>query len=491
MGQQDFGSEVIIQIPKLGDLISKMYLKCDISLNGSNGKFCWINKIGHNIIKHIDIILGGDKIDRQYSEWFDLWYELTRNISQEIGYNKLIGNYDEMVNLSSNEKNTTIYLPFQFFFNKFYGLSLPLIALQYHKLRIEIKLNDFEKLYIKERSTIINGSISNLNLICNFIFLDNEENNKFAKNKHEYLIEQTQFSGINNVNSLNEAYILNFSHPCKVLYWFMRNGNFINSKYFLSYISEIDFLNNTNKKLINDASLRYIFSKMYSNDGLVYIKLDGSGNNVCNSETNLTYYEGSSIKTNDGLVEIQCNYESLIFISPNTANCNINNFDNWIVKKNLSIDIISQPIDSILVDSNRTNDINNLGHRNYDILVNQFNNYGKYIDYTCNPIISSQLRLNGHIRFTEQSSNFFNYLQAYETHKSSPKDGINLYSFSLYPLEHQPSGTCNFSKIDSTSLELKFDENIVSISDNQLYIFTLNYNILRFMNGMAAIAFNN
>lgn len=113
------------------------------------------------------------------------------------------------------------------------------------------------------------------------------------------------------------------------------------------------------------------------------------------------------------------------------------------------------------------------------------------MDYSFNPVMTSLLKLNGHERFAEQTGEFFNYLQPYETHKSTPKDGINLFSFALNPLEHQPSGTCNFSRIDNTSLSIKFDSEIINVAGNKLVIFVLNYNILRIMNGLAGISYSN
>ena len=491
IGQENFGSELSVNIPKLGDLVTKMYFKCNLKLNGENGNFSWTNRIGHHLINYIDLLIGGERIDRQYSGWLDIWYELCRNISHDRGYNKLIGNYDTMVNLSKNEKSTTIFLPLQFYFNRHNGLAIPLISLQYHKLNIEFKINELDKLIIKEKDVIIEAKISDFTLLCNFVFLDNEENSKFSKNSHEYLIEQTQFNGIEKVNTEIESYTLNFNYPCKSLYWYMKNGNFINNKLFLYYLSENYLANNSNDELLTKASIRYILSQMYSENGNIYITLDGSGNNITNSENNKTFYEGSSISTIDGLVEIQCNYDNLVFTDSNKGICKADDFNNWIVIKPLSIDKVSKPIDELFNLISRTNDIFNIGHQKYDIFVNQLSNYGKYIDHSFNPILTSQLRLNGHIRFSEQESNFFNYLQPYETHKSSPNDGINLYSFSLYPIEHQPSGTCNFSKIDNVTLDLKFDDEIIDIDNNELYVFTYNYNILRFMQGMAGLVFNN
>ena len=132
-----------------------------------------------------------------------------------------------------------------------------------------------------------------------------------------------------------------------------------------------------------------------------------------------------------------------------------------------------------------------IGNSDFDITVYQWNNFGKYLDYSFNPVITSLLKLNGHERFAQQTGEFFNYLQPYETHKSTPKDGINLFSFALNPLEHQPSGTCNFSRIDNTSLNIKFDSDIINVAGSKLVIFVLNYNILRVMNGLAGISYSN
>ena len=231
---------------------------------------------------------------------------------------------------------------------------------------------------------------------------------------------------------------------------------------------------------------------MYSNNGIINLKLDGTGNIIANSESTNTFYEASSITSNDGLVTIQANYNSMtIDTVNNTATCSANNLDNWEVIVSLSIDNISKPISILLDNITRTTDINNKGHSDYDVSVYQWNNYGKYIDSSINPIKKSVLTLNGNLRFAEQESEFFNYLQPYENHKSTPKDGINLYSFALNPIEHQPSGTCNFSRIDSSILELKFDPDIVNISGNQLSIYTFNYNILKIMEGTGDIAYNN
>ena len=395
---------------------------------------------------------------------------------------------------SSNELVTYVAEKYQNI-TAFNGLAIPIIALDQTNVVINFTLRNSNQLIVKENSANVVASISNISLLCNYIFLDNDERQRFASLKHEYLIEQVQFSGIESVTSIEEIYNLNFNHPCKALYWCMKNGNFISGLHFLSYIPESNEFNrngfDNNRKLKTIASLRYIFSQIKSFDGIVTLSLNGTGETIASSQTINTIYEANLITSFDGKVSIRANYNSLdINTVNNTATCSINDYSNWEVIKFLSIDDISTPINELMSGILRTTDTLNLGHLNYDVSVYQWNNYGLNLDESINPITKSVLLLNGHLRFSEQESEFFNYLQPYETHNCAPKDGINLYSFALNPLEHQPSGTCNFSRIDTSVLELKFNDKISSISNNQLTIYTFNYNILRISEGLGAITFS-
>lgn len=497
-GDFSFGNNLSSTIAKNGDLITKMYIKCDVSLTGTDGKFAWINKLGHALIEEVELLIGGNRIDKQYSEWLNIWYELARNVSQDKGYDKMIGNNSDMTELSTDSKSTTLYIPLKFYFNKFNGLAIPLISLQYHDVRVDFKLRSSDQLIIKESKTVVSASISNISLLVNFVFLDSVERKRFASSQHEYLIEQIQVSNNEKVNLEENIYKLNFSHPCKSLYWMVQNGNFISGKSFLGYTPESKYIYRSgyadlNLDLIKYCSVRYVLSQVYSLDGIVKLSLNGSGVESVSSvvSTVETVYNHHSITLGD--VVIKANYNSLTNIDNvnNTAECDSNNIDNWELVTGMSIDNISTPVDELMSGFTRTSDSLNIGNSDFDIIVYQWNNFGKYLDYSYNPVLSSLLKLNGHERFAEQSGEFFNYLQPYETHKSTPKDGINLFSFALNPLEHQPSGTCNFSRIDNTSLNIKFDSDIINVSGTKLVIFVLNYNILRVMNGLAGISYSN
>ena len=124
-------------------------------------------------------------------------------------------------------------------------------------------------------------------------------------------------------------------------------------------------------------------------------------------------------------------------------------------------------------------------------VVDHFN-YGRWVDCTSNPVSTAKLQLNGHDRFQQRDGNYFNYVQPFQHFSNTPADGINVYSFALKPEEHQPSGTCNFSRIDNATLNVGLAANTVTGSgDDNLNIYTVNYNVLRVMSGMAGTAYSN
>ena len=128
----------------------------------------------------------------------------------------------------------------------------------------------------------------------------------------------------------------------------------------------------------------------------------------------------------------------------------------------------------------------------HGVYVTDHFNYGRWVDCTVNPITSGKLQLNGHDRFQTRDGNYFNYVQPFQHFSNTPADGINVYSFALKPEDHQPSGTCNFSRIDNATLNISLNNDTVTGSnDDNLNIYTVNYNVLRVMSGMAGTAYSN
>ena len=114
-------------------------------------------------------------------------------------------------------------------------------------------------------------------------------------------------------------------------------------------------------------------------------------------------------------------------------------------------------------------------------------NFGILINGEVNPVEWALIQLNGHDRFDRREGAYFNYVQPDQHHTNTPADGINVYSFAIHPEQHQPSGTCNLSRIDNTQLNIWFKDStfvtglpnlFLFNNDNQLYIFDFNYNVL-------------
>ena len=123
----------------------------------------------------------------------------------------------------------------------------------------------------------------------------------------------------------------------------------------------------------------------------------------------------------------------------------------------------------------------------HNVTVNLQNNYAQNLDGSGNPVSTGLLQLNGHDRFAERDGTYFNSVQPYQHFPHAPSQGINVYSFAANPAEHQPSGSCNFSRIDNAQLVLTIGGGVTGT----LNVYALNYNVLRVMSGMGGLAYSN
>jgi len=246
-----FGKKISCTIERSGDLISKMMLEIKLPAIGTSSNISWINSIGHHIIEYIEIEIGGLVIDKHYGSWMEIYSEFCIPESLQLGYYKMIGKTDVFTNVS--QKNSMkLYIPLQFWFCKNIGNALPLIALQYHDVKINLKLRDFSECWYSGSSDGVMGSnvpnelqISSCQLFTDYVFLDMDERRKFAQSSHEYLIEQLQVNILNNVSEKKklENVCLTFNHPIKELYWTLQ----------LNSINKINDWNNFSNTVKDDS----------------------------------------------------------------------------------------------------------------------------------------------------------------------------------------------------------------------------------------------
>lgn len=344
-----------------------------------NIKFAWVDRIGHAITEYIEVRIGGHIIDKQFDSWLNVWYELSANRSMERTYFELIGNVPELTTFDRNVKPQYILrIPLQFWFCRFSGLAIPLVALEYHNVSFHVKFRRFDELcYIEEGNSVkfslaengltleeVPDTISGVNIdaqmMIDYYYLDSPERRRFAQSSHEYLIEQLQFLSEPNVTQQSIQILLsNFVHPTQEVIWVSQKQKY-------------------------------------------RVNVDGFN---------------------------QCRWDNYSISDANVGN----------------------------------------------------------------PIATSSINFNSLVRVAAYDGNYFNYVQPYQTHNTTPSDGINIYTFAIFPEEFQPSGTANFSRISRIILNISFISSIIAnnvITDPVIvFVFTRNLNILRIINGFGALAF--
>ncbi len=525
-GNPDFGRRASVTITRNGDLITKVYLMVTLEevTPSAGAKFAWVRRLGHALIKSVEVEIGGSRIDKQYGVWLNIWWELARHAGDgERGFLKMIGDVPELTAYNSATKPEYImYIPLQFWFNRHVGLALPLIALQYHEVRLHFDFSRVEDLVVSNDAFKSNDlrdlRMKDAMILVDYIYLDSEERRRFAQVGHEYLIEQLQFTGEESVQTQTGKYKLDYNHPTKELVFAMKNGNYTRGKAFMCYTHKDDWNECGPCGILAECALKVLKESMclleadivecdaYGGENIIQNGAEppneGTWEAFCPGESGCTANGKISVENNSTDKTLWINTDSLIVKDCPTpysitgkiyGDVSVSS-DNVVTCTNVSSDLtvrdLSLPIE-LLCDTRCDSD---------DPCVNQCHNFGILIDGTGNPVEFALLQLNGHDRFDRREGPYFNYVQPDQHHTNTPADGINVYSFALHPEQHQPSGTANLSRIDNTQLNIWFrDTTVVSgdpglnflNADNKLYIFAFSYNVLRIMSGMGGLAYSN
>ena len=498
-GQADFGRRVTCTISRNGDLAYRTYLQVTLpEINqgmkgsGDEGVYArWLDFPGEQLIAQVEVEIGGQRIDRQYGDWMHIWNQLTLTSEQQRGYFQMIGNTTQLTFLTDPSFNavdgpcesgaptqvcaprnalpeSTLYVPFQFWYCRNPGLALPLIALQYHEVKINLDIRPIDECLFAvgtlncdtsssssvKVTTAYNQSLVAASLYVDYVFLDTDERRRMAQNPHEYLIEQLQFTGDESVGSSSNKIKLNFNHPCKELVWVVQpdaNVDYCSSLECgqplnrvlgaqpFNYTDAIDVLPNAihafgGPESVAATTQSFINDNMFNDAGAVDLTgtteywQDAQGNNYTNP--NFAPEVGATDFMNSGVSDAGT------FVLSETS-----------------------------------------------------------LDMHCwgeNPVVTGKLQLNGQDRFSEREGTYFDLVQPYQHHTRNPDTGINVYSFALRPEEHQPSGSCNFSRIDNATLQLVLSNATVQGTRTaKVRVYATNYNVLRVMSGMGGLAYSN
>ena len=347
-------------IKRYGDLLSNLYLYIELpEIVSSDSNETWkgyVNGVGYSIIKSVSLDIGGLIIDKLDYTWLDIYNELYDQKSDD-----LIGKFNTDITLQENSNSKKLYIPLKFWFTKNPGLSIPLIALQYHEIKINIEFKNWNEIIKSNISNFITTNTKiKAHIIADYIHLDDNEKKFFTATNHEYLIEQLQILSEYDItnNTTNAKVPLDFSHPIKEIVWVIAD-------------------------------------------------------NVNHSQ--------------------------------NTKTGN-----NWLSYTSIS------------------------------------SSYG-------DTFTTAKITMNGLDRTNDMSCEYYRQVIPYESYNFLPRKYIYCYSFSLNPTQFQPSGSCNYSKINKSYLHINFNpiNNIGGTTNGRIKIYGTNYNILSIKQGMGGVLFMN
>lgn len=234
-GTPDFGQRITCVIPRLGDLLGRTYLHVVLprltytDTSGAKIPVSYVNSIGHALIQEISLEIGEHEIDRQTGEWMEIWSQLTDSYQYTNALDTMLGRtagYAVPTLIpGSASSGAELYIPLQFFFCRNAGWYIPLLALQYHTVRINVTIAPLQTLFYTPL-LVTNPSLGiqvnpahivSMQLWSDFVFLDTEERRRFVSSPHDYLIEQVQYTPL--VNILSNQSIVNihchFNHPIR------------------------------------------------------------------------------------------------------------------------------------------------------------------------------------------------------------------------------------------------------------------------------------
>lgn len=525
-GSASFGNEINFTISRNGDLIHKLFFSAEVyaTVDSDNGKWAWVKNLGTSIIESVQVQIGGTTIDKQFGVWMDVWHELSKKDDHSHSYDICVGNTSSNTTLSKksndNDKKTKLFVPLNFWFCRSVGLSLPLIALQYHEVKVQIKLREQKHIYVKDSVDPISGEefnvvpvIKNAKLLTTYIYLDTNERRKFAQESHEYIITQVQEQNdtITSPSTSGDTTMkFNFNHPTKLLTWIGQLNKFDKN-------NTNEFLGNDRQSCTKNFIIRYCLSNLRSSSEVVSgdkITFGLDYNNTILLLTNGLGDSGlSSSSLSDRLVlggtnQLNSSYsyfsDIVKVLSSATVTWNSQQADNanfkvtdvlWnsiSVPELLSADTCSKIVSSELESSGSTSSnvfssVSSSSVLGSTVYFKSCNNYGFNLDGSGDCIKDSHILLNGQDRIEKLDSTFFNHIVPYVSGLNSPPPGIYSYGFGFDLSSDKPDGTCNFSRIDNAELKNTFNTN----ESLHLTLFGYNFNCLRIMGGMGGLAYSN
>lgn len=477
-GTGNFGSKVVATIQKLGDLVSKMYLRIKLPALGAGQ--CWCPRVGFALLKYLELRVGGTPCEKQDGAvWYNVRYELEQDLNKTPAMEQMIGDTAELTVPGAGTPEHYLWIPLNFYCCRVDGLAVPLIATQYHDTQVEIEFNTLDKLVCGPNASSATGSMLSCSLFADYTYLGNVERTKFAESSHEYLIEQVQTNNGESVSNQSQKFRVDFNHPCKAMHAVVQQNKYTSGKKFMAWNPKD--AEDMRQRATKRAALAY---GTVGTDGIYAVSGTMADSALQTAIDNAKVagldISGNAITDVDGLVvtgdALDMRYVSYTIDEWNTATAGVA----------------------------RTTTEGSDGVAANDVTVNDWTNFGMWLNRQGNPVSEILIQLNNSERLSKRDAGYYNYVQAVQCFKSAATDGLNSYSFALHAFDHQPSGSCNMSRIDNAAIHIDFVTSVKMVVSGALAsvsvtpyanakctILATNYNVFRVMGGMAGMGFNN
>ena len=438
-GDLTFGKRINCTIKRTGDLLAGISLEIDlpaISGKRTGTIMKWTNSIGHSIINTVEIEIGGQIIDRQYGEWMEIWSELTISGGHLNGFNTMIGKSVNEQAVDANKK-VKLIIPLQFWFCRNIGLAIPLVALQYHEVKLYLDLKPFEQCWKKEVKRYY------------------VETNSSNQNKVDIVSGEGEF-------------------PYETV--FKTEDVFANQKFYWEIDGKEEIVSTSLGGSVTEATQITLSSNTIAGrKGYAYLQTDEPDKEYVIEDIRI-FCEYIFLDTNERKYFAQTQHIYLIEQLQFNGNSSY---------------LLSQESSKVQLEFNHPcKELFWVSQMDLSKTFNHNFNFSDKIDisYGDNPIVDCLLHINGQERFSVRNANHFRYEIPYRRHTRIPENFIYVYSFSLKPEQLQPSGTCNFSRLDSSELIFNFKSKLLA---SKVRVYALSYNILNVKNGMGGVAYSN
>lgn len=419
-GEVDFGKSVTVRIGRDGDLLHRIMIELDIpAITSTNGNtISWVNALGHVIIERADLYIGELLVDRHYGEWFEIWSELSLDQSKRNGYNNMISKYESFTSVTGPLK---LLIPLQFWFCRNIGLSLPLVALQYHEVKLVIKLREFAQLWTFG------------------------PNNNYTASQSGTTVTTTAGPEFDDTD------------VTKIFYW-------------------ADGTSDTIGALVSGNTRQATVSTSGAKSSQVgYTKPDDVPASTPSITDARIYTDFIFLESFERKRFAQNSHEYLIeqvqFDSNTTYQSN-QTFLRVPIPFNL-------PVKQMIW-------VSQLQRYTEDRMYYNFSDTMDPLATPDDPIEKAVIHFNGQERFEERIGEYFRLAQPYYHSTRCPSSHIYSYNFAVAPEKHQPSGSANFSLLNTVDLRLTYKS---TVGDSSVRVYALSYNVLKIKSGMGGLLY--